>query len=314
MAATTFAWSGEITSTFQTDFATAAEGVATANVTLGVTINDNLSFTGLVITTAVGSNGATTALTNGNAAYYATVNLGGVLGLDPKVIAEKLSIGSWDVAGTAYGVTGYANEEVWGADMTGGPLAIGSLTTINNMVNVYLAFDPASLFGTPAYIADVYGVFGPISASVAYGSNQQESLNVTFAQTMGDIAIGVGVGENYNLGASTYNIGFGAKVAYKTLVTFGAATSYGSAGLGTLDVNVNIAPSATMGIDLWTIVDLANGGFTATAGYLDASVWTKLDASTLRLGYVYTAQTAAAGYYVARLATGGLYFLYDLTF
>jgi len=322
VAATTFAWSGEITSVFQTDFTTAAEAVTVANVTLGVTINDNLSFTGLIIATANAAAGSTGgALTNANGAYDATFQLGKILGMDPKVLGEAITIGNFAPGGTAYGVTGYANEEVWGAAMTAGKVSIASVTTISNMVNLYLAVDPASFIGTgatPAYLADVYGTFGPISASVGYGSNKQQSLDVSFSQALGDLSIGAAVGETYDTAASHYNIGFGAKAAYKTLVTFGAATSYGNmsgtAGLGTLDVNINVAPAANFGADVWTIVDLANGGFTKTAGYVDFSVWTKLDASTLRLGYVYTAQTTGAvGYYVAQ-TPGGLYFLYDLTF
>jgi len=319
MAGTTFAWSGEITSTFQTDFTTAAEGVATANISLGVTINDNLSFTGLIITTANAPGGSTSgALTNGNGAFDATVQLGKVLGLDSKTIGEAITIGNFAPGGTAYGASGYANEEVWGAGMTqSGGIAIASVTTINSMINLYLAVDPATLIGgTPAYLADVYGAFGPVSVSVGYGSNGQESLDVLFAPAaMGDLTFAVAVGQNYDTaGTGTLKLGFGGKFAYKTLVTFGLGTSFDvtNSALGTIDINVNLAPAATWGADVWTVLDTANSLF-GGSGYLDLSVWTKLDASTLRLGYVYTSSTSNLGYYVAR-TPGGLYFSYDVTF
>jgi len=313
VAATTFAWSGEVTSDFQTNFTTAAEAVTTASVTLGVTINDNLSFSGLVIATGGLAPAATGALSNSNAAYYATMQLGNILGLDPKTLSIAVSIGDFGAGMTTYGVSGYANEALAGADMADGKVNIATTVGVMNLFKVYLAVDPASIFGTAAYMANVYGTFGPVNVSLAYGSTNQETLNASFSQAMGDLTLGVAVAENYDMGASTYNLGFGAKVAYKTLVTFGVGTTYGSAGLGTLDVNVNLAPAATWGADVWTIVDLANGGFTTSAGYLDLSLWTKLDASTLRVGYVYTAQTTAVGEYVAQ-TPGGLYFRYDLTF
>jgi len=323
MAATTFAWSGEITSTYQTDLGlNGAGGVATANVTLGVTINPVLSFSGLIITTANTTNGGTGALTNGNAAYYATVDLGAVLGLDPKSIAEKVSFGNFATGATAYAASGYANEEVWGVAFTGSALTVASTTTINNMINVYVAFDPISGMSYPHWLADVYGAFGPVSVSAGIASKAgtfggtvlEETANVLFAPAaMGDLSFAVAVGEDYNLTAASYNIGFGGKVAYKTLLTVGVGTTYGGA-LGTIDVNVNIAPAANYGLDVWTVLDTANSLFNG-AGYLDASGWVKLDASTLRVGYVYTANTAKAlGYYVARINGGGLYVDYDLTF
>jgi hypothetical protein len=324
MAATTFAWSGEITSTYESDFAkNVGEGVITANVTLGVTINPILSFTGLIITTANTTNGGTGALTNGNGAYYATVDIGAVMGLDPKTIAEKVSVGNFATGATVYAASGYANEEVWGVAFTGGALTVASTTTISNMINVYVAFDPASGATRPHALADVYGVFGPLSVSVGIASKDDavytvvldQSANVLFSQAMGDLSFAVALGEDYNLSKATYNIGFGGKVAYKTLLTVGVGGSYGTAGLGTVDVNVNIAPAANYGADVWTVLDTANSMF-GGAGYLDLSGWVKLDASTLRVGYIYTTNTGttALGYYVARTATGGLYFLYDLTF
>lgn len=319
MAATTFAWSGEITSTFQTNFKTAAEGVATANVSLGVTINDNLSFTGLIITTANTVAGGTGALTNTNGAYDATVQVGKIMGMDPKTFGEAITIGNFATGATTYGVSGYGNEAVFGAGMTSGALSIASVTTISNMINVYLGVDPASFIGggTAQWLADVYGTLGPVNVSLGYGSNMQQGLNVSFSQAMGDLTIAAALGETYDLSAGSpkgYTIGVGAKVAYKTLLTAGLGLTYGGnpAGLGTVDINVNLAPAANYGVDVWTVLDTANGIF-GGAGYLDLSAWTKLDASTLRVGYVYTSGTGNVGEYVAR-TNGGLYLDYDLTF
>jgi len=322
MAATTFAWSGEITSQFQTNFTASAESVLTANISLGVTINSNLAFTGLIITTtnaAAGSTGG--SLTNGNGEFAATVQIGNLLGMDPKTFAEALTIGNVAPGGTAYGVSAQGNEEVFGAAMTAGKVSIVSVTTISNMINIYLGLDPASFFGgTAAYIADVYGTFGPVSASLAYGSNKQETLNVSFSQAMGDITVGAAVGENYDTGASVYKLGFGGKFAYKTLATVGFGLTYGGspAALGLVDINVNLAPAATWGADINSVLDTANSLF-GGGGYVDASVWTKLDASTLRVGYIYTQNTAGNGYWLGynwggNALGGGLYFVYDMSF
>jgi len=323
VAASTFAWSGEVTSQFQTNFKGAAESVLTANVTLGVTINDNLSFTGLVITTANAAAGSTGALTNGNGAFDATVQLGKIFGMDPKTFGEALTIGNVAPGGTAYGASVYANEEVFGAAMTAGKVSIVSLSTISNMINVYLGFDPASFIGTaavPQYIADVYGTFGPVNASLAYGSNQQQTLNVAFSQAMGDMTIGAAVGENYDLKNSIYKIGVGGKFAYKTLATVGVGVTYGGspAALGVVDISLNLVPAATYGLDVYTSLDTANSMFNG-AGYLDISAWTKLDASTLRVGYAYTGNATGNGYWLGvnwggNGLGGGLYFVYDLTF
>jgi len=310
MAASTFAWSGEITSAFQTDFTTSSEAVSTANVTLGVTINDNLSFTGLIIATtnaAAGSTGG--SLTNANGAYDATMQLGKILNLG---IGEAVTIGNFAPGATTYAVSVIANEGVFGAAMTAGNVSIQSVTTVSG-INVQLAFDPGSFFGgTAAYLADVYGAFGPVQVSLGYGSNQTQGLDVQFAQSMGDLGFAVDVQEGYSMATGGgLKIGFGAKVTYTTLLTFGIGTNYAASGattgLGNLGINVNLAPSATMGVDLY-----ANMSGTFTIAYVDASFWTKVDASTLRLGYVYTSSTG--GYNVARLLNGGLYFTWDVTF
>lgn len=309
MAATTFSWSGEVTSVFQTNFITAKEAVTTANVSVGVTINDVLSFSGLVLTSAVPGYG----LTNGNGAFYATIQLGKILGLDPKTIVEAVSVGNFGPGATTYGVSGVGKEGVFGAGMTAGNVSLQSVTTIKSMVNVLLAVDPASLWAaSPSYLVDIYGTLGPVSASLGYGSNKIQGADVKFAQTLGDIGFAVDVQEQYNIGASTYQIGFGGKFTYTSLLTFGIGTNYGSAGFGDLGVNLNLAPAATWGADMYTVMHLTATPFDASGGYVDASVWTKLDASTLRIGYVYT-NGAVAGNYVAQTA-GGLYLLYDLAF
>jgi hypothetical protein len=313
MAATTFAWSGEITSAFQTDFATAYEAVSTANVTLGVTINDNLSFTGLIITTANAAAGATGALTNTNGAFDATVQLGKILSLP---VGEAVTIGNFAPGATTYGVSTIDYEALFGAGMTAGKVSIQSVTTVSG-INIQLALDPGSLIGagaTPQYLADVYGALGPLSFSLGYGSNKIQGLDVNFGQKMGDLGFAVDVEEMYNTGASAWGIGFGGKVTYTTLLTFAFGTTYTSTGLGSTGINVNLAPAANYGVDLYA--DLTG---TFAVNYVDASVWTKLDASTFRLGYTYTPLSTVTGFWLGtnwggENAGGGLYFVYDLSF
>jgi hypothetical protein len=315
MAATTFAWNGEVTSAFMTDFTNATEGQTNMYLNLAVTVTPAITVTGIDFVSATGP---TWALTNGNGVADASVNIGTILGLDAKTIGEVVTIGYFAPGATEYAVSGIALEDTLGASAAWAApsLQIQSVTTINSMINLQLAVDPASLFTTSQlYLANVYGSVGPLSFSVAYGSSKGQHADVKFAQSFGDVGVSANVQEDLDTVSSNLKFGVGAAVTYQTLLTVGVGTYYdlaAGAGLGPIGVNVNLAPAATWGADLGLKMALDGTGF-ANTGFVDASVWTKLDASTLRVGYDYT---MTGGAYEAGkvLTNGGLYFNYDVSF
>lgn len=315
VAETKFTWSGEVTSVFQTDFTTASEALSAANLTVGVAINDIVGFNGVIFTTAPLSSTLDPqwALANGNAAYYATLNVGKLLGTDAKQFGQSLLVGSYAPVMVEYAVSGLALEDALDSAMTAGSIAVQSTTTISGNYNLLVAFDPASFASAPAYLFDIYGTMGPLSASVGYGSNKAVNADVQVAPKLpGDVGFAVDTQFGYDTAASTYALGFGGKVTYKTLLTVGAGSSYGSAGLGDLGLNINLAPATNYGADVWVKMHLNGTPLDTVGGFFDVSGWAKLDIATLRVGYVYT--QATGGEYVAKLPNGGLYASFDVTF
>jgi len=319
MAATTWAWAGEVTSGFMTDFTTAIEGQSNMYVNLTATINPILSVTAIDFVSATGP---TWGITNGNGVADAALNVGTLLGLDPKMIGEVVTVGYFAPGATEYNVSTIALEDTLAASAAWAApsLQVQSLTTINGMINVQLALDPGSFVGataTPLYLADVYGTVGPLSLSLAYGSSKDQHFDVKFAQAFGDISFAANVQEDYSMATTpgALKLGFGASVAYKTLVTFGIGTAYNvtSAAVLPLGINLDFAPAATWGADVFARMGLDGSGFTANPSGVEASVWFKADASTVRVGYTYTTTSFVVD--AAKVqANGGLFAQYDVTF
>jgi hypothetical protein len=323
MAATTFAWSGEITYDYMTDFTNAKDYMGNYYLNLAASPADG--FTGYMgiyfnpegITQAVTtiSGGAVTAslaniLTNTGSLYF-TADLGKVLKLP---VGEVATIGWIDTAATGYSVSGFGYEAL-AVDGLGVRDNVQLVTTFSG-INLQVSVSPDTLFApisNPLYLVDVYGSMAPVSFSLAYTSNANKLGGVVFgdvqfAQAFGDIGVAADAEATYDLAAAAYKIGIGARMTYTTMLTVAVGTNLNAAGLGNLGLNVNFVASPTMGADLGVSIP----GTFASINCIDASVWTKLGVSTLRLGYDYT--TSTIGYELAVLAKGGLYLIWDLTF
>jgi hypothetical protein len=313
--ATDFSWSGEITFGFTTDFSGHSDNHLTnAYLNLTAKVNDNFSvLSGIYFNPNSTAAAVPEALTNiGD--YYATADLGKALSLP---VGEVMTIGWIDTTATGYAVSGYAYESL--VLDPGVRYNVQSVTTFDK-INVQVSMDPASWFGTtPAnYLLDIYGPLGPISFSAAYSSaalGTGKGLifgDVQFAQAMDPISFAADVQVKYDLNASAYTLGVGGKFAYSTMVTVGVGTSFSTAGLGNLGINVNYVNNPKFGADLGVSLDLATGAANLINN-IDGSLWTKIDVSTLRVGYDYTMN--ATGYEAPiDLTNGGVYFSYDITF
>lgn len=230
-----------------------------------------------------------------------------------------LNFGYVDAATPYYNLSTYDYESVGDFD-PGSRYNLALTTAVMKMVNVLIAVDPASLWtGTPLAIASVNGTFGPVSAALNYSTNEKPGAgllgtDVRFQQAFGDLTVGVDVSGKYDLtDANGWGYGAALKVAYTSLVNVAAGLAGSSSGLGNLGVNVNLVPTANMGVDANLSLNLAQSATTLINGG-DFSAWAKLDKSTVRLGYLYSTIGAGNVYAVAEPTDGGLYLNYDLSF
>jgi len=307
--ATDFTWSGEVTLGYMTDFSKASTLLSNNYLNLGAKLTDTLSaYTELLIepdTTGFPVNGGY---------FYGVLDIGKSLMLP---FGEVVTFGYVDTTTQYYNASGFGYEEV--GDVDPGVRYNLSFVTTADPVNLLLSIDPSSLVKSPAapsVLADVYGTFGPVKASVSYWTNKsakggQALGDVNFSQKMGDLGFAIDGQVKYDLAASTFGWGVGANVTYTTLLTVGVGTA-GTPGLGNLGVNVNLAPSASYGADLGVSMNLATGAANLL-NCVEGSGWVKIDKSTLRVGYDYS-NGAFAYLAPTTLAHGGMFFSWDVTF
>lgn len=322
--ATDFSWSGEVTLGAVTDFTSAKQGLINYWVNLDGKVNDNLGWH-----VEFGFNpGASPAVASWLPVtfyyYYGNADLGGILGLTAGGIDPVLTFGYMDSATPYYSLSAYDYESVGDVD-PGSRYNITLTTAIMKTVNVLISVDPALVWtNTPIIIASVNGTFGPVSAALNYFNNSSPNnvlgADVKFQQAMGDLTIGVDASAKYDASAKTSPFQYGAavKVAYTTLINVAAgfastATGLATSDLGNLGINANLVANPNLGVDLNLSLNLTTGATTLINGG-DFSVWTKLDKSTVRLGYLYSTVGLGNVNAVAEPTDGGVYLNYDLSF
>jgi hypothetical protein len=303
--ATDFTWSGEVTLGYISN-GNAATGTTTllSNNYLNVVgkLDDNVSFYGELL---IEPDTKGFPVTGGY--LYGTADLGKALGLP---IGEVLTFGYVDTTTQYYNASAWGNEEVGDLD-PGLRYNLSSVTTIGP-ANILLSVDPSQPGANPSILANAYGTFGPVKASIAYYTNKVGTgglalADVNFSQKMGDLGFAVDGQAGYDLTAQALKWGAGANVTYTTLLTVGLGTSGTTSSIGNIDINVNLVPMTSLGVDL--AASFATTGFNG----IDSSVWYKIDKSTLRVGYAYTTNGTGL-YWPAAETNGGIYFSYDLTF
>jgi len=335
--ATDFTWSGELTYGAITDGANvvdaygnafiAVKAAADANNTFNATLSSAYSGTGQSVAVDL-AGGATVLKAFGT---YASVidfasDLGKIMNLPFGLVA---TLGWFEPAGTSYSVTGYGYESLIAFDPTGASHDAFQLIATFDTVNVQLAMEPVSStlakvqFAPQITVFDVYGVFGPIKASVAYTSNGKTDYmgkagaSVTWTQAMGDLTPAVNAEFAYDLASGAKNpwtIGVGVNAAYTTLITVGLSTSINGAGLGNFGINLGLVPMTGIGIDVASSLNMASNAANILNG-IDVSGTYKFGASKVRVGYLY--ETVKGFNYNAPAdfpPNGGLYASWDLTF
>jgi hypothetical protein len=340
VVATDLSWKGEFTYGSITDFTNAESAYGNAYYTLVGHIDDfntinariAAAFTNVAVVSVLDSSGTAQTVNAFNAylnKFYLDTDIGKALKLP---IGLVTSMGWLDPTFTNYDPSGYGNEGVAGFD-PGTRDSAKILVTIAP-VNVMLAFSPNSnalplSTVNPLVLLDVYGAFGPISASAGWYATALGATNglgklglaVAFSQAFGDLTPTVDLEGYYDLtapAAKALGYGAGVKVAYTTMVSAAVAIDgWDAPGLDALSANVGFVPVKTFGADVGFKMNLATG---ASDFGLDISAWTLFGVSKLRVGYLYSSTTGADGYgslnapTAAGLKNGGLYFTMDVDF
>ena len=304
--ATDFTWSGEVTLGYISDGTPAGTSTLISNNYLNVVgkVDDNVSFYGELLIEPDAKGFPV------NGGYlYGTADLGKSLGLP---FGEVLTFGYVDTTTQYYNVSAWANEEV--GDFDPGLRYNMSFVTTFGPANILVSIDPSQSGAAPSVLANVYGTFGPVKASVAYYTNKTMNgglglADVNFSTKMGDLGFAVDGQAKFDLASSAFSWGAGVDVTFTSLLNVAVATSGTTSSLGNIDFNVNLVPMTSLGVDL--AVSLATTG--SLLNGIDTSVWYKIDKTTLRVGYAYTTNNIGL-YWPAPEQNGGVYFSYDLTF
>jgi hypothetical protein len=339
VVAADFAFTGEITYGAINDFTNenngygnallTASGKVDANTTVNFGISSNYTGAPLLIETTAGGT-SVAAFTAAISTMDMVTDIGKALGLNGINIVS--TIGWVDTAATSYSVSAYGNEGL----LTGG--VYDGLPTRDNVqfvvgmgapISLQVSFAPftnlaKAIAFEPSVLVDAYGVVGPLSYSVAYATaHAKVSMGViggaaTFAMAFGDITPSINAEAVYDLSAPAKNAlawGAGLKVAYKTLATVDAAIN-GADAASALTAHVGFVPMASLGFDVGANFDLT----TAAQMGIDASAWTLIGKSKVRVGYLYSKSSGADAYgnlngpTATGMAKGGLYFNWDVTF
>jgi hypothetical protein len=336
--ATDFTWSGELTYGAITDFTNVVDAYSNANIAVKAAADANNTFNAtLNAAYAGGATAPAVAIIGGGSttlkafgAYFSVIDfasdIGKALNLPFGLVG---TIGWFEPAGTSYSVTGYAYESLIAYDPTGASHDAFQLIATFGPVNVQVAFEPIASSEAKVALApqitvfDVYGVFGPFKAAVAYTSNLRKDYmgkagaSITWTQAIGDLTPGVNAEFSYNLASGVTNpwtAGIGVNVAYTTFLTLGLSTTATGAGLGNFGINLGLVPVTGIGIDVASSLNLATGAANLLNG-VDVSATYKIGASKIRVGYLY--ETAAGFNYNAPAdfpPNGGAYASWDLTF
>lgn len=329
--ATDFTWSGELTYGGITDFTNVLDAYANANIVLAGKVDDNntinvrlnTAYKDAAITPLLDIAG-TTAKINGFTLYLDRFNMvtdiGKVLGLSGLTIVS--TVGWADPSANSYSLTDYGNEGIVGYDPIGAArdnfmVVVGTGAAFNVMVDLYpLSNNSVAIPFQPQAIADVYGVVGPVSYSVAYTTNQKTDgmglvgAAATFAQAFGDITPSINAEVSYDLTAAAVSYAGAVKVAYKTMVKAVVGLNGTGSQLAGVYGNVNGTFMPNFGAD----VDFNFSMATAGNYGVDASLWYLFGKTKARVGYLATNAAMGANNAPASLTDGGLYFTMDLTY
>ncbi len=314
-APSTLGVAGEVTYGVIGTGTTAADGFGNAQMTLTATVDpNNMASLQLYANTLTATeNGSTMGIPVVNDFYWQS-NIGGILGLDAKVVDPVLSVGygvydlpdfnltqSGPEGIAALGVDSGNADGMFGGEIGHGFGLAALNTSILGMFNVVLAASgTAFTTATPEALAGVYGTVGPVSFEAGWAAKGTTAgyipIGVKANLAMGDIGLAAMGSYVVNLNAGgVSNWAGGLQASYKSSYTVDFALvstepKWATAGIieGTGDVILTFAPNFGVIGTAW--LNLATNA-AALFDTFEASVWYSFGPAKIRVGYLYTTAT-----------------------
>lgn len=323
MAAPTLTTSGEVTYGVISDFSTTTDSWPNAYLNLAVALDDNNQmavelYANSLPTISTAVTGETGKLVPPNVGFwYLKSDLGGVLGLDKKMIDPVLygGYGVFDLPSyalsqygsegiSAIGIDNGARDGIFGSEAGSAYGLVGVNVGVMEKFNIVAAasgtaFNPVSATNAPQALVGAYGTMGPVSLEAGWTmSNSAKGfipLGVKVSQPFGDFSV-AGVGQyvvNLNTGGVS-NWSAGALASYKSnyTVDFAVMNNPGTTNLkGTGDVIVNLTKDFGATGSFW--LNFASGA-PSVFDTLEAYLWKGFGPAKVKLGYLYGVQGAGS--------------------
>ena len=256
-------------------------------------------------------------------AYFVS-NIGAALGTTDAGIGLALTAGlyqsDWEEVGV---VTGNEVEEAvtFESEHWSYGLDIG----IMDMVTIRTVVAPgATGSDIDKFLVGAFGGFGPVSAEVFYGSMDKAidmgglGIGVGYEmEVMPMLALAVGAEFGYDLAAAdadlpawTYGVGVAADYNDGFATAGLALTGLEDTELLAMGFDLGVAPLANVGFDIAGAMFIDSDvvdALDSAVDYIEPSVWGKVGAAKMTLGYLYTPNVATEyGTYSAKADTIGL--------
>lgn len=324
MAAPTLTTSGEVTYGVISDFSATTDSWPNAYLNFVLDLDENNAmavelYANSLPTISTAVTGETGKLVPPNVGFwYLKSDLGGVLGLDKKMVDPVLygGYGVFDLPSytvtqygsegiSAIGIDNGARDGIFGSEAGSAYGLVGVNVGVMEKFSIVAAasgtaFNPVSATNAPQALVGAYGTVGPVSVEAGWTlSNTAKGLiplGVKLSQPFGDFAV-AGVGQyvvNLNTGGAS-NWSAGAQASYKGnyTVDFAVMSFEPTAGTmavkGTGDVIVNLTKDFGVIGSAWLNFNPAAASVFDTA---EASVWKSFGPTKVRVGYLYGTQGA----------------------